>query len=312
MGSPPSKYTIEQPATAAWPMTSCIWPASSSLPAAGCPRRSSGRRRRCSGRSRAGGEPRGAAAAAPVGVAVAPPRGRAVRARRVTGRSWRNCTPRCAPRRVAGTEHARQDTGRRRRGMGHKGRRLAVESWDAGHACVQRPMRKAGAFMPIGRPNVERLDARGMIEGLLRASKYKKDPEVAEQARLALERRMPLLLDTFQSKNTRHMVLPATPSIRSVSRRCRSSPTSSTTAIPGGARTRSTYSARSACRPCCRRLPTRFRDRDSGRAPDRRALALEDRRLAGRRALRSSLRDRDEGCAHGRHEGAQKARLGGS
>ena len=61
--------------------------------------------------------------------------------------------------------------------------------------------------MPIGRPNVERLDARGMIEGLLRASKYKKDPEVAEQARLALERRMPLLLDTFQSKNTRHMVL---------------------------------------------------------------------------------------------------------
>jgi HEAT repeat protein len=61
--------------------------------------------------------------------------------------------------------------------------------------------------MPIGRPNVERLDAKGQVEGLLRASKYKKDPEVAEQARLALERRMPILLDTFQSKNTRHMVL---------------------------------------------------------------------------------------------------------
>ena len=61
--------------------------------------------------------------------------------------------------------------------------------------------------MPIGRPNVARLDARGMVEGLLRASKYKKDPEVAEEARLALERRMPVLLDTFQSKNTRHMVL---------------------------------------------------------------------------------------------------------
>jgi len=61
--------------------------------------------------------------------------------------------------------------------------------------------------MPIGRPNVARLDARGMVEGLLRASKYKKDPEVAEEARLALERRMPILLDTFQSKNTRHMVL---------------------------------------------------------------------------------------------------------
>ena len=61
--------------------------------------------------------------------------------------------------------------------------------------------------MPIGRPNVERLDARGLVEGLVRASKYKKDPELAEQARLALERRMPILLDTFQSKNTRHMVL---------------------------------------------------------------------------------------------------------
>jgi len=61
--------------------------------------------------------------------------------------------------------------------------------------------------MPIGRPNVERYDAKGQVEGLLRASKYKKDPELAEQARLALERRMPILLDTFQSKNTRHMVL---------------------------------------------------------------------------------------------------------
>jgi len=61
--------------------------------------------------------------------------------------------------------------------------------------------------MPIGRPNVERLDARGLVEGLVRAAKYKKDPEVAEQARQALERRMPILLDTFQSKNTRHMVL---------------------------------------------------------------------------------------------------------
>jgi hypothetical protein len=46
-----------------------------------------------------------------------------------------------------------------------------------------------------------------MVEGLLRASKYKKEPAVAEEARQALERRMPILLDTFQSKNTRHMVL---------------------------------------------------------------------------------------------------------
>jgi HEAT repeat protein len=51
------------------------------------------------------------------------------------------------------------------------------------------------------------MDVHNQVEGLLRASKYKKDPEVAEQARLALERRMPVLLDTFQSKNTRHMVL---------------------------------------------------------------------------------------------------------
>jgi HEAT repeat protein len=62
--------------------------------------------------------------------------------------------------------------------------------------------------MPLlGKPNVARLDARGQIEGLLQASKYKKDPEVREQARQALERRMPLLLDTFQSKNVRHIVL---------------------------------------------------------------------------------------------------------
>jgi len=61
--------------------------------------------------------------------------------------------------------------------------------------------------MPLGRPNVEWLDARGRIEGLLRATKYRKDPEVAEQARQALERRMPLLLDTLQSRNVRHIVL---------------------------------------------------------------------------------------------------------
>ena len=59
--------------------------------------------------------------------------------------------------------------------------------------------------MPLGRPNVEWLDARGRIEGLLRATKYRKDPEVAEQARQALERRMPLLLDTLQSRNVRHI-----------------------------------------------------------------------------------------------------------
>jgi HEAT repeat protein len=61
--------------------------------------------------------------------------------------------------------------------------------------------------MQPGRPNVDRLDAKGQIEGLLRATKYQKDPELAEQARQALERRMPLLLDALQSRNVRHIVL---------------------------------------------------------------------------------------------------------
>lgn len=61
--------------------------------------------------------------------------------------------------------------------------------------------------MPLGRPNVDWLDARGRIEGLLGATKYRKDPEIAERARQALERRMPLLLDTLQSRNVRHIVL---------------------------------------------------------------------------------------------------------
>ena len=30
--------------------------------------------------------------------------------------------------------------------------------------------------MPIGRPNVARLDAHNQVEGLMRASKHKKDP----------------------------------------------------------------------------------------------------------------------------------------
>jgi HEAT repeat protein len=84
---------------------------------------------------------------------------------------------------------------------------FAVESGERGPPRKARPQPKGGLSMPIGRPNVERLDAKGLVEGLLRASKYKKDPEVAEQARQALERRMPILLDTLQSKNTRHMVL---------------------------------------------------------------------------------------------------------
>jgi len=59
----------------------------------------------------------------------------------------------------------------------------------------------------LGPPNVAKLDARGHIEGLIGACKYKKDAAIREEARLALERRMPLLLDTFQSRNVRHIVL---------------------------------------------------------------------------------------------------------
>ena len=59
----------------------------------------------------------------------------------------------------------------------------------------------------FGPPNVERLDARGHIEGLLEAARYKKDAAIREQAQLALERKMPVLLDAFQSRNVRHMVL---------------------------------------------------------------------------------------------------------
>jgi HEAT repeat protein len=62
-------------------------------------------------------------------------------------------------------------------------------------------------FLGFGRPNVEMLAARGDIEGLVRAAKYKKDPALAEQARLALEEMMGFLVANLGSRNLRHLVL---------------------------------------------------------------------------------------------------------
>jgi HEAT repeat protein len=62
-------------------------------------------------------------------------------------------------------------------------------------------------FLGFGRPNVELLAARGDIEGLVSAAKYKKDPALAEQARLALEDMMGFLVANLGSRNLRHLVL---------------------------------------------------------------------------------------------------------
>lgn len=62
-------------------------------------------------------------------------------------------------------------------------------------------------FLGFGRPDVARLEARGDIEGLVSAAKYKKDPALAEQARLALEDQLGFLVANLGSRNLRHLVL---------------------------------------------------------------------------------------------------------
>jgi HEAT repeat protein len=52
----------------------------------------------------------------------------------------------------------------------------------------------------FGPPNVAKLDARGNIDGLVKATRYK-DPEVAEQARQALEGYLDKLIQRLQTKN---------------------------------------------------------------------------------------------------------------
>ncbi len=53
----------------------------------------------------------------------------------------------------------------------------------------------------FGPPNVAKLDAAGKIDGLVRAAKYKKDPEVAEAARKALEGYLDKIIQRLQTKN---------------------------------------------------------------------------------------------------------------
>ncbi len=66
----------------------------------------------------------------------------------------------------------------------------------------------------FGPPNVAKLDAAGKIDGLVKAAKYKKDPEIAEAARQALEDHLDKLIQRLQTKNivqldtTRDALLP--------------------------------------------------------------------------------------------------------
>ena len=53
----------------------------------------------------------------------------------------------------------------------------------------------------FGPPDVAKLDARGKIDGLVKAAKYKKDPEIAEAARNALEGYLDKLIQRLQTKN---------------------------------------------------------------------------------------------------------------
>ena len=53
----------------------------------------------------------------------------------------------------------------------------------------------------FGPPNVAKLDARGKIDGLVRAAKYRKDPAVREAARVALEGYLDKLIPRLQTKN---------------------------------------------------------------------------------------------------------------
>jgi HEAT repeat protein len=53
----------------------------------------------------------------------------------------------------------------------------------------------------FGPPDVAKLDAAGKIDGLVRAARYKRDPQVAEAARKALEGYLDKLIDRLQTKN---------------------------------------------------------------------------------------------------------------
>ena len=53
----------------------------------------------------------------------------------------------------------------------------------------------------FGPPDVAKLEARGKIDGLVRAARYKKDPEVAAAARRALEGYLDNIIKRLDTKN---------------------------------------------------------------------------------------------------------------
>ncbi len=57
----------------------------------------------------------------------------------------------------------------------------------------------------LGPPNVAKLEARGKIDGLVRAAKYKKDPAVAADARRALTGFLDTIIQRLESKNLAHL-----------------------------------------------------------------------------------------------------------
>lgn len=62
-------------------------------------------------------------------------------------------------------------------------------------------------FLLWGRPNVEKFAARGDIENLCHAAKYKGDPEVRAAARAALEKHLDWLIIQLGSRNLRKIIL---------------------------------------------------------------------------------------------------------
>lgn len=56
-------------------------------------------------------------------------------------------------------------------------------------------------------PNVDRLIARGDVEGLTKAARYKKDPALAERAREALTDKIDYLISQLDTRNLRRLVM---------------------------------------------------------------------------------------------------------
>jgi hypothetical protein len=56
-------------------------------------------------------------------------------------------------------------------------------------------------------PDVERLKARGNVEGLIRAAKYKKDEIIRTQARVALAEMIDFLIGELSTKNIRRLAI---------------------------------------------------------------------------------------------------------